>query len=199
VQTEIEVKYLDVDVADVRNRLKKLDAQLTQPMRLLRRVLIEEPHHTAKHAFVRIRDQGDKVTMAYKQRDDEFDMHGTKEIEVEVSDFQKTVDLLGAAGWPAITYQESRRETWQYDDVEIVIDEWPWIKPYIEIEGPSEARVREVAEALGFLWADHVLGSVDVIYTRDYPAMTIRGVIDIKEVRFGDEVPPAFLAKATEQ
>jgi adenylate cyclase class 2 len=195
MQTEIEVKYLDIVLDDIRTRLKDAGAVCEQPMRLLRRTLIEEPHHRAKHGFIRIRDQGDKITMAYKQRDDEFAMHGTKEIEVEVSDFQNTVDLLEAAGWPSMTYQESRRETWNMDDVEVVIDEWPWIDPYIEIEGPTESSVRRAAEKLGFAWEDHILGSVDVIYERDYPKMTVRGIIDIKEARFGDSVPAVFLGK----
>lgn len=197
MQTEIEVKFLDVDLDDIRKRLENLGATLEQPMRFLRRSLVEEPHHKEKTAFVRIRDQGDKVTMTYKQRDDERALHGTKEIEVEVSDFQKTVDLLEAAGWAPSTYQESRRETWQLGDAEIVLDEWPWIKPYIEVEAPSEGQVKKAAEALGFEWKDAVIGSVDVIYERDFPNMTVRGVIDIKEVRFDDPVPAEFLGKTS--
>ncbi|MDB5183364.1 MAG: uncharacterized protein JWO07_45 [Candidatus Saccharibacteria bacterium] len=199
MQTEIEVKYLDVDLADIRNRLQKIGATLEQPMRLLRRSLIEEPHHKAKHGFIRIRDQGDKVTMAYKQRDDEFAMHGTKEVEIEVSDFQTTVDLMEAAGWPVMTYQESKRETWRIGEAEVVLDEWPWIKPYIEIEAPSEELVKKTAQELGLNWNDHVLGSVDVIYERDYPDMSVRGIIDIKEARFADPIPPEFLGKVKEQ
>lgn len=162
-------------------------------MRMMRRSLIEEPHHKAVNGFIRVRDEGDKVTMTYKQKDDEFDLHGTKEIEVTVSDFDKTVELLKIAGWPPVTYQESKRETWEIGDVEVVLDEWPWIQPYIEIEGPSEERVREVADQLGFKWEDAAIGSVDVIYEREYPNLTNRGVIDIKEVRFGDPVPKEFL------
>ena len=192
MQTEIEVKFLDVNFDDVRKKLADLGAVCTHPMRMMRRSLIEEPHHSAVHGFIRIRDEGDKITMTYKQRDDEFAMHGTKEIEVEVSDFDATVKLLEAAGWPPITYQESKRETWKLGDTEIVLDEWPWIPPYIEVEAPSEQLVRETTEKLGFSWNDKVIGSIDVIYNRDFPNMNIRGVIDIKEVRFGDPVPKEF-------
>jgi adenylate cyclase class 2 len=192
LQTEIEVKYLDVEFADIRKRLEKLGAECEHPMRNMRRALIEEPHHKTKRGFIRIRDEGNKTTMTYKQRDDEFHMHGTKEIEIEVSDFQNTIDLLEAAGWPTMTYQESRRETWKLGDVEIVLDQWPWIPDYIEIEAPTEEKVRETAEALGFDWKDHVVGSVDIIYNREYPNMTNRGVIDIKKVRFDDPLPKEF-------
>lgn len=161
MQTEIEVKFLDVDFETVRAKLNELGAHLEQPMRLMRRSLVEEPHHAAVHGFIRIRDEGDKITMTYKQRDDVSALHGTKEIEVEVSDFDATVTLLEAAGWPPITYQESRRETWKLGEAEVVLDEWPWIPPYIEVEAPSEEIVRETSEKLDFAWTDAVVGSID--------------------------------------
>ncbi len=195
MNTEIEVKFLDTDHDEIRRKLKELDAKLEQPMRLMRRSLIEMPHHAAVKGFVRIRDEGDKITMAYKQRDDHTSIHGTKEIEVEVSDFDDTVKLLEAAGWPAITYQESKRETWKLGEAEVVLDEWPWIPPYIEIEAPSEEIVRNTAEQLGFSWSDALIGNINVIYQREFPDMSIKGIIEIKEARFNDPVPAVFLGE----
>jgi len=196
MNTEIEVKFLDTDHDEIRKKLQELGAELEQPMRLMRRSLVEMPHHTEVRGFVRIRDEGDKITMAYKQRDDEDSLHGTKEIEVAVSSFDDTVELLRAAGWPPITYQESKRETWRLGETEIVLDEWPWIQPYIEVEAPSEALVRSTSEQLGFDWEDAVIGSVDVIYQQEFPDMTVRGVIDVAEVRFADQPPAVFLGQA---
>lgn len=194
MKTEIEVKFIDVDIEDIRTRLEKADAVLEHSMRLMRRALIEESHHKAERSFIRIRDEGDKVTITYKRRDKgEDSLTSAKEIETTVGDFDTMVELFTAAGWSYTTYQESKRETWQYKDVEVVIDEWPWVNPYIEIEGNSEGAVRQAAKELGFDWNDAVFGSVDVIYNRDYPNMTVRGIIDIKEGHFGDPVPKEFL------
>lgn len=179
----------------MREILARAGAVCEQPMRLMRRALIEEPQHTKDNAFIRIRDEGDKVTMTYKKFHDEAAIGGVRELEVQVSSFDDTVKLLELAGWPAVTYQESKRETWRLNDVEIVVDEWPWIAPYIEVEGPSEERVRRVAEELGFDWKDAVVGSVDVIYSKTFPNKTNRGVIDIREVRFDDPVPKEFIIK----
>ena len=192
MKTEIEVKFVDVDINDVRERLKNAGAELEQPMRLMRRVLIEEPHHKAARSYIRVRDEGDKVTITFKQRKGKDSLTNTTEIETTVGDFDTMVELLKAAGWDYSTYQESKRETWQYKDVEVVIDEWPWINPYIEIEGESEHEVKSAAAELGFDWNDAMFGSVDVIYNRDYPHMTVRGIIDIKEGHFGDPVPDQF-------
>lgn len=198
MQAEIEAKFLDVSIDDVRDRLKSASATLVQPMRAMRRALIEEEHHAAENSFIRIRDEGDKTTLTFKRRtksDETTTIDSTHELETTVGDFDIAVNIFKEAGWEYTTFQESRRETWKLDDVEVVIDEWPWIPPYIEIEGTSAESVQRAAEKLGFNWDDAAFGSVDIIYQRDFPHMTVRGVIDIKEVRFGDAVPKEFAPK----
>ncbi len=195
IQAEIEAKFVDVNIEDIRTRLAQVKAELEHPMRLMRRVVIEQEHHAAENSFIRIRDEGDRTTLTFKRRtkpDGTTTIDSTQELETTVGNFDVAVNILKEAGWDYITFQESRRETWRLDDVEIVIDEWPWIEPYIEIEGESIEAVQEVARKLGFDWNDAVFGSVDVIYQRDFPDMSVRGVIDIKEVRFGDALPREF-------
>lgn len=198
MKAEIEVKFVDVNIDDVRARLERAGAQLEHPMRDMRRALIEEEHHAAQNMFIRIRDEGDKVTLTLKKKTKslvESTIDSTYEIETTVGDFDTTVELFEVAGWHYTTYQESRRETWKYQGVEVVIDEWPWISPYIEIEGETQEEVRAAAAELGFDWDEAMFGSVDVIYNRDYPDMTVRGVIDVREVRFADPVPTEFGAR----
>lgn len=195
MQAEIEAKFVDVDIEGIRERLKGAGAELELEMRSMRRVLIEEPHHREDSSFIRIRDEGDRTTLTFKRRmnpDEASTIDSTHELETIVGDFDTTVKIFQEAGWDYITYQESRRETWHMGDVEVVIDEWPWIKPYIEIEGSSIESVQNAAKTLGFDWDDAMFGSVDVIYNRDYPDMTVRGIIDIKEARFSDPVPAEF-------
>lgn len=195
MKTEIEVKFVDVDIEDVRNRLKNAGAHLEHSMRDMRRALIEEDHHAADNMFIRIRDEGDKTTLTLKKKTkslEESTIDSTYEIETTVGDFDTAVELFKVAGWHYTTYQESRRETWQLGEVEVVIDEWPWINPYIEIESETEEAVRSAADTLGFDWKTAMFGSVDVIYNRDYPNMTVRGVIDVEEVRFSNPAPKEF-------
>lgn len=194
MKTEIEVKFVDIAIDDVRARLTTVGGVCEQPMRLMKRALIEEPHHEAEHSFIRVRDEGNKVTLTFKRRVDPHapTIDSVKEIEVTVSSFDDTVELLREAGWTYKTFQESKRETWKLGDVEVVIDEWPWIRPYIEIEGESEMEVRQAVERLGFDWRDVVYGHIDAVYERDYEFDGVRGVIDLKEVRFADPVPAAF-------
>jgi adenylate cyclase class 2 len=196
MKAEIEVKFLDVDIEDVRRRLEKAGATLEQPMRLMRRVLIEEPHHAKEDSFIRIRDEGNRTTLTFKRRsspDGKGSINDTEEIETTVGDFDTAVSIFSEAGWHYVSNQESKRETWRLDGAEVVIDQWPWINPYIEIEAETEEIVRRVADALGFDWKNAVFGSVNVIFKRDYPNMSVRGIVDIKEGHFGDPVPKEFL------
>lgn len=193
MKTEIEVKFLNVDFDEVRATLTRLGAQMQQPMRLMKRVLSENELLRNEHrdAFIRLRDQGDKVTLTLKEFTSQS-LSGAREHEVEVGDFDTMLEILKDIGLPPITFQESKRETWMLGDVEIVLDEWPWLNPYIEIEGESEEIVKKTAADMGFDWADAVFGSVDEAYIRQYPHMKGRGVIDLPEVRFSDPLPDIF-------
>ncbi len=189
MKTEIEAKFVQVDHNDIRKRLNQLGAKCEQPMRDMVRVTIDTPSMKAKDAFVRIRDQGDKVTVTYKQFD-ELSVDGAKEIEITVDDFDNAVALFAAAGLHHRSWQESKRETWILDDVEIVLDEWPWLDTYIEIEGPSKKSVKDVAKRLGFDWDDAVFGDVMAAYRLQYPHLNDPKTIgNIAKVKFGDPLP----------
>ncbi|MFZ3010016.1 MAG: CYTH domain-containing protein [Candidatus Microsaccharimonas sp.] len=193
MKTEIEAKFLNVDFDQVRAKLTELGAVCEQPMRLMRRALIEpEFIRTAgRDAFIRIRDEGHRVTVTFKEFK-KLSLTGAQEREIVVSDFDETIAIFKESGLSYRTFQESKRETWKLGDVEVVLDEWPWLRPYIEVEAPTEALVESTSEALGFMWEDAVFGSVDVAYKLQYPHLGGRGVIDVPEVRFGEPVPEHF-------
>lgn len=191
MKTEIEAKFLGIDFDQLRQRLTELGAECVQPMRLMRRVIIQPDWLRGSHSFIRVRDEGDKVTLTYKKFLDES-ISGAQEQEVTVSNFEDTVAILRAGGLDYRSYQESRRETWHLGEVEIVLDEWPWLGEYIEIEGPSEASVKTVAKQVGADWKKAIYGSADKLYHLAYPQAKNRGVIDIKEVRFDLPVPEAL-------
>ncbi|MDN5275246.1 MAG: uncharacterized protein JWP06_1147 [Candidatus Saccharibacteria bacterium] len=188
MKTEIEVKFLDVDFNLLREKLKQLGATCEQPMRLMRRAIIETPELEAKDGFLRVRDEGDKVTLTYKQFH-EASLTGAREIEITVSNFEDTIALLDQAGLTHKSFQETKRETWRLDAVEVVLDEWPWLKPYIEIEGLSEQEVKAAAARLGFTWDDAVFGSATSAYQVQYPEGDATQLVNIPIVAFDQPVP----------
>jgi adenylate cyclase class 2 len=189
MDTEIEVKFLKVNHDEIRNKLTKLNATLVIPMRLMRRVIIETPELIAKNGFIRIRDEGDKTTITYKQFD-EISVNGAKEIEIIVNNFQKAIDLFNKAGLMHKTFQESKRETWKLGDAEIVLDLWPWLDEYIEIEGPDENTLKSVANKLDLKWENAVFGDVMAAYRAQYPSLELTDTVgDLSSVKFNDPLP----------
>ena len=192
MKSEIEAKFLNCRHNEVRARLIEIGAVREQPMRLMRRVVVHSEFMSRKDAFLRIRDEGNRVTMTYKQFDDDT-INGAKEHEVVVSDFDTAVALLGATGLVYDTYQESKRENWRFGDVEIMLDEWPWLNPYIEIEGVSESAIKNVAARLGCDWAGAVFGGVANAYAAQYAHIGEEGKVIINNnwpiIKFGDPIP----------
>lgn len=195
MQTEIEVKFVDVDHDEVREKLRAAGAVCEKPMRTMRRVAFDSDFmRDGKDSYARVRDEGDRVTMTYKQFDD-LSLHGAKEVEFEVSDYEKAIEFLEQLGLKANSAQETRRETWRLGEAEIMLDEWPWLNPYIEIEAESEEAVREAATILGFDFADGVYGDVMAAYRVQYPHLGLKDTVgNIAQVRFGDPLPEILVA-----
>lgn len=200
MQTEIEVKFLAVNHDEVRDKLKKAGAHLEKPMRDMRRTIFGWPKGQLEKAvdgFLRVRDEGDQATMTYKVFN-EHTVDGAGEIEIVVGDYHNAVELLKAIGMEAKSEQESKRETWQLDDCEVVLDEWPWLKPYIEIEGPSKEALQRVAAQLGFKWDDAVYGSVTSAYRHEYAIDHEISIGEHPRIAFSDPVP-GWLEKIRKQ
>lgn len=192
MKTEFEAKFTDVDHDEIRKRLKEQGAVLEQPLRIMKRVIIHTAEMTKINAFVRIRDEGHRVVITYKQFDDNT-IEGAKEYEIEVSDFDEAVNIFSASGLKYDAYQESKRENWRLKDIEITLDEWPWLNPYIEIEGKSEKDIKEAAKLLGLDWSNTLFGSVADIYKKQYPHIGDGGIEIINHewsvIKFENPVP----------
>lgn len=194
MNTEYEVKFIGINPSDIAAKIKAAGGELLSPMRLMRRVVIDTPELKIKDAFLRVRDEGDKTTLTYKQFQGQG-IDGAKEMELTISDFETMVKILQALNLPYKSYQESKRETWELEKAEVVIDEWPWLNPYIEIEGESEEHVKNVANKLGLDWGEAVFGDVMAAYRIQYPHLASDFTIgNLKEVRFGSDLPQELIS-----
>lgn len=195
MQPEIEVKFLDAEHDDLRQKLKTLGAVCQQPSRLMKRRIYDFPDRSLnrrRNGWVRVRDEGNKITLSYKQLNDRG-LYGTHEVNVVIDSFEAADSFLLAIGLVAESYQETRRESWQLNDFEIELDEWPWAKPYIEIEGPDETSLRGLASKLGLDWQNACHGSVEVVYQAEYDVSD--EVIDRLSTITFKEPTPEILAK----
>lgn len=186
MQTEIEAKWLNANFDVLRKNLDNIGAKLVHPERLMRRRVFDYPDKRlgGVGGWVRVRDEGDKITLSYKQLDDRT-LHGTKEIVVVVNDFDATCNFLMAIGLVSKSYQETKRESWRLGDIEIELDTWPWIPSFIEIEAPSEGELKDVAKKMDLNFDKALHGSVETAY-QDLYDVTEEEINNWKEIRFID-------------
>lgn len=186
---EIEVKFLNIDPDLIEKKLKEIGAKKVFE-RFYKRKTFDYPDLRLDKvgAWIRLRDEGDKITLAFKQRigmaaDAKSNDKGMEEIEVEVNDFEKTAKLLLKAGFIEKHYAENKRIRYQLDDIEFDIDFYPQIEPYLEIEAPSWERIDEAILLLKLNPEDKRICSTYQVYElkgmnfNDYKEVTFKRMI----------------------
>lgn len=164
MNNEIEAKFVNINKDEMRAKLKAAGAEMQYPERLMRRKVFD----TGPNTFARVRDEGGRIVMTYKNFIDGNSIMGVKEVNLIVNDYDDAVNFLLGCGLRLKSEEESYRELWLLDGTEVTIDTWPWLPTYTEIEGHSEEDVWATAEKLGFKKENAIFGGVDDIYNYHY-------------------------------
>ena len=180
MKIEYEATFTKVDKAEIRERLMKAGVELLRPEFFQKRATFNLPGgHEIRGGWLRVRDEGDKITLSFKVVDGNK-IENQKEIYLIIDNFENACDVLQAIGCSKKSYQETKRELWKISDIEITIDEWPFLEPFIEIEGSSEQAVKKVARELGFEWSNAKFCTVGTLYAEKY---------DITEDKINNQTP----------
>jgi adenylate cyclase class 2 len=165
---EYEATFININRDDIRKRLKNAGAILIKPDFLQKRIVFVLPlGHEIPGGWLRVRDEQDKITMSLKIVDGDK-IENQKEICLTIDNFDEGVLFLNSIGCAQKSFQESRRELWHLDNTEVTIDEWPFLEPYVEIEGQSEEEVKKVSKKLAFDYSTALFCSVDTLYNKKY-------------------------------
>ena len=168
MEIEYEATFLDINKEEIKEKLESAGAKLVKPEFMQKRVVFNLPAgHEKAHAWLRVRDEQDKITMSYKETGTSK-IDDQKEICLEINDFKAGEEFLKSIGCEKKSYQETKREIWELDGVEICIDEWPFLEPFVEIEGKSEKEVKAVSEKLGFDYSKAWFCATTQIYSKKY-------------------------------
>lgn len=176
---EHEAKILDIDPDAITRRILDAGGTRTSGTRLMRRYVYDiVPGDMSR--WIRLRDTGSEATLCVKEiRDDTIG--GTHEVETPVGDFAAAHEILAALGYKPKSYQENRRTSFTLGDVQVELDEWPGIPPYLEIEGTSKDAVAAAAALLGYS-EDQLTGENTIkVYARY--GISLPG---IRELKFPD-------------
>ena len=172
---EFEAKFLNIDVAAMKKKLREIHAtKVHDPMKYYRLIFKRCEESGDKPGFVRIRDEGNKVTMTTKMFNNK---KFPEEHEVTIHDsFEKGCEFLKAIGIQEKSYQETIRQKWSHPLAhEITIDIIPGLPVYMEVDCVSEKKLNQLISLLGLNREDMRYGSFDKTYTEyyDIPHSTI--------------------------
>jgi len=164
---EYEVKLPRVDIEDMRARLRTAGAACSKPSFVYRNSVFNLPlERRIENSWLRVRDEGDKVTMSLKIMGDRIDQqHEYCFTASSVEEGEKFLKLLGA---DEKARQEKRREVWLLDGCEVTIDEWPFLEPLAEVEGESELSVMQTVALLGFQPEECRVCAAGTLYAEKY-------------------------------
>ncbi len=168
MEIEYEATFININKDEVRERLRQAGAKLLRPEYLQKRIPFHLPKEKRSNdSWLRVRDEGDKITLSLKMIDGDK-IENQKELCLEINNFEDAVELLKAIGCEPKSYQETKRELWKLDGVDITIDEWPFLEPFVEIEGSSEEEVKKVSKKLNFNYDDALFCAVGKLYQMKY-------------------------------
>ena len=142
---EYEVRVLEINPEEIKEKLSKLGATLVEDS--FQRRYLYDFNPVLPNKWIRLRTNGKTTTLTIKDvSSDKID--GTKELEIEVDDFEVANEILHELGYNPRGIQENKRIKYDLNGVEVDIDTWPGIPTYLEIEGKSEEEVYSTLEAL---------------------------------------------------
>ncbi len=190
---EIEARFLEVDIDDIRSKLKKLKAKKVHPLMLYRRYTFKLQNPNEK-GYARVRQEASGTTMTIKKYGaNKYAME--YEVALKDTSLEDARDFMLGAGFVQLAYHETLREKYKHPKVnEVVIDVLPGLPPYIEIEAQTEANMKYMCEKLGLNMENAEYGSYGKQYT-DYYGIPETVFNSIAEMRF-ETVDKFFLKHA---
>ncbi len=180
---EIEAKFLEIDKAALIQKLKELGAEDLGENILHEKIFYDAEGKWAGEGktFVRIRErtpssglrppspvQGEgEARLTYKNLEAATAM-GTEEIEFGIDDAEKAQAFLEKLELRRHRVQEKKRRTFKFGEVTVDIDTWPRVPTYVELEGLSEAAIKEAGQKLGFDWSKAVFANSRMVLEQYY-------------------------------
>ncbi len=160
-KTEFEARVLEIDHRKLVKKLESLGAVLQFDSLQERMVYDLKPKQENK--WIRLRTNGKTTTLTINDLEAKT-IDGTKELEIEVSDFTTANEILETLGYHNRGFQQNKRTQYLLDDVEVDLDKWPLIPEYMEVEGKSAKAVYDCLQKLGYKKEDTVTLDVSSIY-----------------------------------
>ena len=165
---EIEGKFLNININELRKKLKLNNAKKIHKMMLYKRYVFHLL--SGEKGYIRTREENNSVTITVKTYPKTSKFATESEVVVN-STLEQSRDFLLAQGYKIKAYQETLREKWSIGDcLEIAIDSIPGIPTYVELECKNEKEIKKIAKLLDLDFSKIEYGAYDKQFV-DYYGM----------------------------
>lgn len=131
---EYEYQFYNYDKSTIIKNMKKIG--FTKKGQFIFRIMIFTHPLNTPGAYIRIRDEGHRITLTYKTKDPKSNFDN--EDEVLIDNFDNGVKILFGLGCKKKFYYEKIREIWSLNDNEIIFDINPGAPERMEIESSNK-------------------------------------------------------------
>jgi len=172
MEIEFEAKFLEINKTDLIEKIKSLGGKLKKGLTLYKRSVFGLCD--VKRGYVRVRDEGDKITMTAKlYKNPKF----PEEYELELknnNNFEQGEAFLQALNLDKKAYHETMREKWTIPKTngkelcELAIDYIPGLPVYVEVECNSKADLNKCIKMLGLPKDKMMFGAYGQVFVHYY-------------------------------
>ncbi|MEE9294894.1 MAG: class IV adenylate cyclase [Phycisphaerae bacterium] len=160
---EIEAKIQVDDLDLVRQRLKESGAGFIGCYAQSNHILDRPDGSLRKQGCgLRVRTvktiQGREApaTLTFKGPAQESSVKRREEIQLDITDADKLLQVLEAIGFETVLTYAKRRESWSLERCRVELDEVPLLGTFVEIEGPSERDIHSVRQRVELADETHI-------------------------------------------
>ena len=175
---EIEIKILGIDPEEISRKLVDLGAH-KEFDGLIKTKYFDKDHEIRDRGdLLRVREfEGSHTEVTYKTNkriEDGFKIYD--EFELASPEFEEACSFFEALGYSTSCYFEKRRTVFSLEQAEIVIDEYPQLKPFIEIEAEDPKTIEELIVKLGLTQNEKSSHTINGLLKEKYPDIELNNL-----------------------
>lgn len=127
----------------IRQKLTSFGADCVYPLNRIQRYHFLIPQKD--FSYIRIQQEYGKITMRYC----ESDQMKWEKLQVFVDNADLLQKILIKCGCMEKSIHEFYRESWRYHNVDLCIERWPWLRPFLKIRWANHALIESFLELMG--------------------------------------------------
>jgi len=175
---EIEIKILGINVEDISKKLLDLGAHKEFSGLIKTKYFDKDSKIRDRGDLLRVREfEGSHTEVTYKtNKRKEGDFKIYDEFELASPEFEEACGFFESLGFEESCYFEKRRSIFALEQAEIVIDEYPKIDPFLEIEAPDQNTIEQLIKKLELTENEKSNHTINGLLKEKYPDIKLNNL-----------------------